>query len=670
MDMGAQSATELFFRGERLDAEVSAHAARLRCHHRDQCQPLEATLREIAASYGFAQEGSISTRDSSAACTRAETVEALRNRYQVLAGDAQLLKCFYLENICYIDALLGYVLCYVLPGCQQSDDHNSRYARIVLNTCRLVYRRWPGRLDLLSSFMHKTGSLASQKYFPDRALAPGDFYSQTAPSLAYLQELWAKGRYQDIMVHYALYQCSGRLFPSSDYMLRIFTILGLLDRCQSLFRGIYSRLGRQLMTSSLSNMLFTELGMERLDPIFTRSLVEDWRACAALTLLPPHTYSLADGPALSFQSQRITIQEKPVVAVLSADLRNHPVGRFWLPIARRLQRDFRLIHIDFNPSLDDELRSELRASSFEWCSYADQSNHELCRRLIQWQPSVLLDLGGHTADNRPAFLNQRFAPVQATYLGFYGPSYGSECDWWIVDRFIAARTAKSYPGAEPMWELPCPSLCYDPSLHRLPCIDQLRYDHSSSLVIGSFNHTRKLTDQSIARISSILRANPSALFKFRAHSFYDPAVRRFFLQRFVDHGVSPSQLAAIPYAFNPAEAMMDFCRLHLHLDSFPVSGTTTTLDALAMGVPVLTCPNALYAGSISASLLESIGLDSMVCEQASDLPDCANQLFQRYRLPEERRRLATLVRHSALCDSESTPWHFSAALGAMLKSST
>jgi predicted O-linked N-acetylglucosamine transferase (SPINDLY family) len=282
----------------------------------------------------------------------------------------------------------------------------------------------------------------------------------------------------------------------------------------------------------------------------------------------------------------------------------------------------------------------------------------------------LLDLGGHTADNRPAFLNQRFAPVQATYLGFYGPSYGSECDWWIVDRFIAARTAKSYPGAEPMWELPCPSLCYDPSLHRLPCIDQLRYDHSSSLVIGSFNHTRKLTDQSIARISSILRANPSALFKFRAHSFYDPAVRRFFLQRFVDHGVSPSQLAAIPYAFNPAEAMMDFCRLHLHLDSFPVSGTTTTLDALAMGVPVLTCPNALYAGSISASLLESIGLDSMVCEQASDLPDCANQLFQRYRLPEERRRLATLVRHSALCDSESTPWHFSAALGAMLKSST
>ena len=77
-------------------------------------------------------------------------------------------------------------------------------------------------------------------------------------------------------------------------------------------------------------------------------------------------------------------------------------------------------------------------------------------------PDILIDLGGHTADACPAILNHRIAPVQVTYLGFYGPSYGLSCDWWILDDQISKRIKDSYPGSEEIWKLPCPSLCFVP----------------------------------------------------------------------------------------------------------------------------------------------------------------------------------------------------------------
>ena len=72
--------------------------------------------------------------------------------------------------------------------------------------------------------------------------------------------------------------------------------------------------------------------------------------------------------------------------------------------------------------------------------------------------------------------------------------------------------------------------------------------------------------------------------------------------------------------------MADYGRIHLHLDSSPVSGTTTTLDSLAMGIPVLTCPTPYYAGAISAAILQHAGLDDHVCSDPDQLPTHASWL--------------------------------------------
>ena len=155
--------------------------------------------------------------------------------------------------------------------------------------------------------------------------------------------------------------------------------------------------------------------------------------------------SICSDPLPPSSPKRLEVNERPLMVVVSADLRNHPVGRFWLPIARQVRSQFRLIHVAGHPHDSDSVRDQLRELSDDWWSLDPSEVFSVITRIRSESPSLLLDLGGHTADNHPAFLSHRLASVQATYLGFYGPSYGRCCDWWIVDHVLERFFASHIP---------------------------------------------------------------------------------------------------------------------------------------------------------------------------------------------------------------------------------
>ena len=66
----------------------------------------------------------------------------------------------------------------------------------------------------------------------------------------------------------------------------------------------------------------------------------------------------------------------------------------------------------------------LRGLPDESCSGADPSRDEI---------DILVDLAGHTAGNRLALLGAKAAPIQATYLGYYGTTGLPQVDYWITD---------------------------------------------------------------------------------------------------------------------------------------------------------------------------------------------------------------------------------------------
>ena len=629
-----ESWAPLFFQGRRLEAEVVLHSQRLRTPGLADGLSRSA-LQQLQRSWGCE-------------LLPEAPLPPLQAAYQAAGENAAALKDLIQREPDYPDPLLLWALRVVLPAASDPGFRRQRMQRMGL----LLLRQFSQRPDLLLALVMAESASEVLRSLPERLMPASAFYGNPQVAMMHLQALWNKGRYGQLLLTYVNYQLYRRWFPGSDYVLRAYTVIGLIDRVDALFRAIYQSYAAEMQPATLSNMLFTALGLEQLDQTYVSQAVEHWRRLTRPAV-----------PAV----RRLTVQERPTVVVVSADLRMHPVGRFWLPIAQAVRQRFRLVHVGFNPHDQDRVRQQLQECSDEWHLLESTAQEDTEVLLHKLQPDLLLDLGGHTADNRPGLLNHRFAPVQATYLGFYGPSYGEQCDWWILDRAIARRVRGSYPGSEPIWELPGPSLCYDPSSHGLPELEAIAYSEPDHPVIGSFNHTRKLTSACIERFGAVLQAIPEAVLQFRSHSFFDPAVRRWFLRQFLDAGIAADQLQPLQFAPSGKDALKDYGRIHLHLDSYPVSGTTTTLDALAMGIPVLSCPNHLYAGAISAAILEHAGLGEMVCDQPSDLPQKARELCRRYASAEARRELAQRVRSSAVCDTEAMPAMFAAQLGDMLR---
>ena len=536
---------------------------------------------------------------------------------------------------------------------------SSRRIRSLSRAAQLLMQRFPRRPDLPYQvlMLEQTGSLL--RFAPNTLLYPGRWYSKPQCYFQHLQVGWVQGRYQEMWLGSLRAQVDGRYFPMSDHHIRGFSIIGEAERCLDIFKQLYDQNPAEFTAGSISNLLFSVLGCEKLPQAFVASLAERFEHQAKS--------AIADIPVDPPLPQRFEVHERPLMVVISSDLRNHPVGRFWLPIARQLRSQFRLIHVAGSPRDRDFIRSELQELSDEWWPLEAGELSTIAGRIRSHAPSLLLDLGGHTADNYPTFLSHRLAAVQATYLGFYGPTYASCCDWWIVDQVLERWLSASYPGAEKLWALPGPSLCYLPSLHGLPDLGEINYREPNHLVFGSFNHTRKLTRSSQQRFGEVLSANPDAVLLYRSHSFQDPAVRRRFLIRLQDMGIAPHQMQTLPYAPSSAAAMADYGRVHLHFDTFPVSGTTTTLDSLAMGIPVLTCPTPYYAGAISAAILEHAGLEDHVCADSQELPAKARYLAERYRSAAARRALARQVRQSPICDDNAMPRMFIAQLQQMLR---
>lgn len=557
------------------------------------------------------------------------------------------------------DALMLWALVRRLPA--TGELGSNRRLRLLSRTAMLLMQRFPQRPDLPYQLLMLEPSGSLLRSAPRALLQPGQWYSRSQSYMVQLQVAWVQGRYEAMLLGSLKAQMDGRHFPLSDHHIRGFSIIGEAERCLKLFQGLYNCTPGQFQLGSLSNLLFMALGCEQLPQALVTALTNQFDC------LSKSSISISDLPVQSSLPQRLEVNERPLMVVVSSDLRNHPVGRFWLPIARQLRSKFRLIHVVGNPRDSDSIRTELRELSEDWWPLEASELPDMALRIRSHAPSLLLDLGGHTADNHPALLSHRLAEVQSTYLGFYGPTYAKCCDWWIVDQVLERWLANSYPGAEKLWSLPGPSLCYIPSLHGLPEVRDIFYREPNHLVFGSFNHTRKLTRSSQQRFGEVLQANPDAVLMFRSHSFQDREVRRRFLTRLQDMGITQHQLLPLLYASSSAEAMADYGRIHLHFDTFPVSGTTTTLDSLAMGIPVLTSPTPYYAGAISSAILVHAGLSDHICNDPSHLSSHASWLANRYRSANSRRELACHVRNSPVCDPHIMPRIFVDQLVLMLR---
>jgi len=661
-----ESIFQSFWSGQRLEAATLASASLLGPHARSDSVEAKDVITSFCALLAKSLRSSVPSSDLPD-CALPYSVFPI-NISASESGAAEARNVVK-SNILLAPSFPDSYLCLFLLSCA-CQLNESELSWCVQRYLSILSRMFPRRRDLIYHLFscQEVRHLEPLGGWP--MLKEAELYSSYDVVVQMLQRMWNKGCTAPLFLAYASCFLLPNPIPESDFPLRIYTVLGEGGRLSYLFRSIYQRYHSVARASFLSNLIFDLFGQEKLDQVLLDSVLVDLRR-HSVSVASADAASECDSPCRdSLNNLRsYSVHEKPLLAIISPDLRNHPVGRFWLPIVRQLRNSYRIAHVLLCPLgfMGDATSSALRALSESWTQISSADLKGLVDHLKNINPAVAIDLAGHTADSQALWLYQRIAPVQCSYLGFYGPTYATHSDWWITDRFLSKYIQNSYPGSEPQWSLPVSSLCYNIEDHGLHCPSLALMSASRHGVFGSFNHTRKLTPTTLEYYGTILASHPSATLCIRSHSFAEPEVGRWFIQKLVDSGVQPSQLLMLPFAPTPAEAMMDFNRIQIHLDTYPVSGTTTTLDSLSMGVPVLTCPTSLYAGSISAAILDSLGLSECVAEDQSELSSKASWLLQAYRSPTERLALANRIRTSDSCNPLILSTAFANAMRDMLK---
>lgn len=347
------------------------------------------------------------------------------------------------------------------------------------------------------------------------------------------------------------------------------------------------------------------------------------------------------------------------LGVVSGDLRRGSVMSFFEPVLEHMDpARVETFVYSLHPAAD-EVTAKLRARSKSWKHTGELSPAALAQEVFGDRVDVLLDLGGHTAYNRLTTFHLRPAPVQMTYLAYPCTTGVSAIDYRLVDSRTDPVGAERF-AAERLLRLdPC-FLCFLPAADSPP-VRTARPD--GPFVFGSFNNAFKLHPSTLDAWARILRAVPESKLLLKSQGLDHPALRQACLARLTSGGLDPSRIEIAGFARTHRDHLAMYHRVDLALDSFPYNGTTTTCEALWMGVPVLTVAGACHAARVSASILETVSASSLIT------PDVEAYIAEAVRLAADRDRLGAASRGlrervaaSTLCDAPGFARRFEAAL--------
>ncbi|MBN9531466.1 MAG: tetratricopeptide repeat protein [Alphaproteobacteria bacterium] len=295
------------------------------------------------------------------------------------------------------------------------------------------------------------------------------------------------------------------------------------------------------------------------------------------------------------------------VGYVSPDLRHHSCAWFIEPLVER--HDPRRVETFAYAEVPapDAVTSRLQRHFAHWQRTDGLDDEALARRIADDRIDVLVDLAGHFHGNRLAVFARRPAPVQASWLGYNATTGLDAMDWKLVDDWLAPAGQPLDWFAEGLWRLPRLSHCWRPSADA-----PVPRRGDGPLTLGSFNNLAKLSGVTLAAWAEILRRLPGARLLLKADQAADRVVQARLRARFAAHGVAEERIAFMPYAPSQAEHLALYAEIDVALDPFPYNGTTTTCEALWMGVPVVALAGQRLVARVGASLLGATGLDELV----------------------------------------------------------
>ena len=301
------------------------------------------------------------------------------------------------------------------------------------------------------------------------------------------------------------------------------------------------------------------------------------------------------------------------IGYVSPDFKRHSVGHFLAPLmANHDRRQFEIHGYAEVVNPDAETR-RFQDLADGWCSTVGMTTPALAARIRADRIDILVDLAGHTADSRLAAFAGHPAAVQLAWLGYPNTTGLSAMDYRLSDSIADPPGPGDALHSEELIRLAGGFLCFDAGLETPP-VAAAPARASGAVTFGSFNNLAKVTETTVDAWARILAGAPDSRLLLKNRSLADPETRERYRALFAARGVDGERLEFHAWIVTPAGHLGAYERIDIALDPFPYNGTTTTCEALWMGVPVITLRGDRHAGRVGASLLTTLGQEALIAE--------------------------------------------------------
>ncbi len=350
------------------------------------------------------------------------------------------------------------------------------------------------------------------------------------------------------------------------------------------------------------------------------------------------------------------------VGYVSADFRRHAVATFFLPLLEAHDRSSFEVFCYYNQPRSDEVTTRIESLAEHFLPVCGMPDRALAERIRQDGIDLLIDLNGHTADNRLLLFFLRPAPVQATWLGYLGATGVPTIDWRITDVHADRETVASAFGAEAPWRLPRTMWCYR-AYPEAPAVSPLPSAATGAITFGCLNNPGKVSPTILDAWAAILRSTPRS----RLLLLTSPDERRIdqLRHRFASAEVEPDRVELVSRV-PVADYLRLYARIDIALDTWPYAGGTTSCDALWMGVPIVTLASDRPFARSGETILAQLGLADFAAATPARYVEIACALAaDGERLGQLRAELRQRMQGSPLTDAAGFARDFETALRGM-----
>ena len=309
------------------------------------------------------------------------------------------------------------------------------------------------------------------------------------------------------------------------------------------------------------------------------------------------------------------------IGYVSGDFRDHAVNYFFEPLLAHHDKGNFEFFAYANMHTEDAITARLKPGFDHWRNIRALGQDAAADLIESDGIDILVDMSGHMSGNRLLIFARKPAPIQATWLGFTTTTGVKAIDYRITDVYADPPGMTEHLNTETLWRLPAIFSCYQPRADIADPIDHPPRDDNGFITFGCFNNFTKVTDGTLKCWAEILGRASDARLLLEIVGIDSEDFRRETQARLARLGLPLDRVILEPRRRSNQYVLYN--KIDIALDPFPFNGGTTTMDALWMGVPVISLAGEYFTARMGVTILNNVGLSEVLAENEAAYVDLA-----------------------------------------------